>query len=85
MEGRQTFVHFYFKLTKIELNKNLPIDVDPFKGVTYVQAVQVLGRFVETKNHSRQIFVKFCIKYSKIEIHKNLPKLQLQEVDVGWF
>ena len=32
MEGRQTFVHFYFKLTKIELYKNLPIDVDPLWG-----------------------------------------------------
>ena len=32
MEGRQTFVHFYFKLTKIELYKNLPIDVDPLRG-----------------------------------------------------
>ena len=85
MECRQTFVHFYFILTKIELYKNFPNDVDPLKGVTYVQAVQVLDRFLETKNHSRQIFVKFCIKYSKIEIHKNLPKLQLQEVDVGWF
>ena len=83
--GRQTFVDFCFIFTKIELYKNLPIDVLILDGIyVQVEAVQDL-RGVETKNHSRQIFVDFYIKCSKIEIHKNLPKPQLQEVDVGWF
>ena len=83
--GRQTFVDFCFIFTKIELYKNLPIDVLILDGIyVQVEAVQDL-RGLETKNHSRQIFVDFYIKCSKIEIHKNLPKPQLQEVDVGWF
>ena len=29
MEGRQTFVDFYFMLNKIELYKKLPTDAEP--------------------------------------------------------
>ena len=87
MKGRQTFVHFYFKLTKIELYKNLPNDIDPLRGsLMFKQFKFLTGSWrLKSKNHSRQIFVDFYIKCSKIEIHKNLPKPQLQEVDVGWF